>query len=168
MEEKFKEIHSEEIKDNPFTLIGKDFMLVTAGTPDFYNTMTAAWGGFGVMWSKHVTIIVIRPTRYTYEFLEKSGSYSLSFFGAQYRDALMLCGTKSGRNVNKVAEAGLTAVVDDGPIYFKEARLVLQCRKLYFQDLQPSNFLDAGIEANYPQKDYHRWYVGEVERCLIR
>ena len=141
-------------------------MLVTAGSHGSFNTMTASWGGLGVLWSKKVSFIVIRPSRYTYEFIERSASYSLSFFEEKNRDALMLCGSKSGRDMDKVKEAGLTAVTDDGPIYFKEARLVMQCRKLYFQDLQPVNFLDGSIEKNYPQKDYHRWYVGEITRCL--
>jgi flavin reductase (DIM6/NTAB) family NADH-FMN oxidoreductase RutF len=162
----FKEIDPKEIPDNPFSLIGNDWMLITAGTPDRFNTMTAAWGGLGVLWRKQVAFCFIRPTRYTYEFIERSERYTLSFFSRRYRSALNLCGTKSGRDVDKTAETGLTPAFGDGTIYFTQARLVLECRKLYFQDLAPAKFLDATIEEHYPQKDYHRMYVGEIERVL--
>lgn len=163
-----KEIRPEEVKDNPFTLIGKDGMLVTAGEPASFNTMTASWGGLGVLWGKNVCFSVIRPVRYTYTFIERSDAYTLCFFEERYKDALTLCGTKSGRDTDKVAATGLTPALDDGPIYFREARLVFQCRKLYFQDLIPANFKDRALETFYPQKDYHRLYVGEITRCLAR
>ena len=163
-----REMHPEEVKDNPFTLIGKDGMLVTAGEPASFNTMTASWGGLGVLWGKNVCFSVIRPVRYTYAFIERSDAYTLCFFEDRYKDALTLCGTKSGRDTDKVAETGLTPVLNDGPIYFEEARLVFQCRKLYFQDIIPAHFKDRAIDAFYPQKDYHRLYVGEITRCLAR
>jgi flavin reductase (DIM6/NTAB) family NADH-FMN oxidoreductase RutF len=168
MERRFREIDPEQVMENPFKLIGKDYMLVTAGGRESFNKMTAAWGGLGFLWGKKVSFIVIRPTRFTYEFIERSADYSLCFFEDAYKQALMICGTRSGRDVNKVAEAALSPVLDDGPIYFEQARLVLQCRKLYFQDLIPGNFQDRSIEDQYPEKDYHRWYVGEITRCLVR
>ncbi|OPY60060.1 MAG: Flavoredoxin [Syntrophorhabdaceae bacterium PtaU1.Bin034] len=168
MKSTFRTIEPEQVKDNPFKLIGKDGMLVTAGEAGSFNTMTASWGGLGVLWARNVCFSVVRPTRYTYTFLEKSDSYTLCFFEEKYKDVLTFCGTKSGRDVDKIAKTGLTPVVDDGPIYFEEARLVFQCRKLYFQDIIPGNFKDRDIEAFYPDKDYHRWYVGEITRCLER
>lgn len=162
----FKEIDPKAITDNPFTLIGSDWMLITAGTPDRFNTMTASWGGLGVLWKKQVAFCFIRPTRYTYEFIERSEHFTLSFFSRRYRSALNLCGTKSGRDVDKAAETGLTPAFGDGTVYFTQARLVLECRKLYFQDFSPARFLDSSIEELYPQKDYHRMYVGEIERVL--
>jgi flavin reductase (DIM6/NTAB) family NADH-FMN oxidoreductase RutF len=164
----FHEIKPEEISDNPFTLVGKDWMLITAGTRESFNTMTGAWGGLGIMWDKRVSYCVVRPTRHTYEFLEKSLFYTLSFLEEQYRDILVYCGTRSGRDVNKVAETGLTPVFHDEGVYFAEARLVLQCRKIYFQDISPDNFRDPAINDFYPLKDYHRMYVGEILHCLAR
>ena len=163
---RFETIKPEEMTDNPFQLIGTEWMLITAGTKDSFNTMTAAWGGLGVLWGKSICFCVIRPTRYTYEFMEQSDLYTLSFLGKQYRHILTYCGSNSGRDTNKVAETGLTSISDDGSVYFAEARLVLSCRKIYFQDILPDHFLDPKIDEFYPLKDYHRMYVGEILKCL--
>jgi len=164
----FNEVKPESLKDNPFRLIGSDWMLVTAGTAEKFNTMTASWGGLGVLWERKVCFIFIRPTRYTYEFIEQAEVFTLSFFDEQYRKALQFCGTRSGRDTDKVSGSGLTPVKDRGFVYFNEARLVLLCRKIYDQDIHPERFVDASIEQMYPQKDYHRMYVGEIERCLTK
>lgn len=156
-------IKPEEIEDNVFKLIGDEWMLVTAGNKESFNMMTASWGGLGVLWNKNVCFIFIRPTRYTYGFIEKSNTYTLSFFDQKYKHVLNLCGTKSGRDCDKVKETGISpAETKSGSIYFKEARLVIECRKIYYQDLEPAHFLDPGIATNYPGKDYHRMYVGEI------
>jgi flavin reductase (DIM6/NTAB) family NADH-FMN oxidoreductase RutF len=164
----FREARPESLPDNPFTLIGKDWMLITAGEPGAFNTMTASWGGLGVLWERKVAFCFIRPTRYTFEVIERSGSFTLSFFEERYRKALSFCGSHSGRDVDKVRGAGLTPVHEGGFVYFSEARIVLKCRKLYFQDLSPERFLDPKIADLYPQKDYHRMYVGEIVRCLVK
>lgn len=162
-----KEIKPEQLTDNPFTLIGKNWMLITAGTPDKFNTMTASWGGLGVLWERKVAFCFIRPTRYTYEFVEQSENFSLSFFGEQHRKAMAFIGSHTGRDTDKIKETGLTPVKESGLVYYKEARLVLCCRKLYFQDISPERFLDPAIDDLYPQKDYHRMYAGEIVKCLI-
>ena len=162
----FTEVKPEQLTDNPFKLIGSDWMLITAGTPEKFNTMTASWGGVGVLWERKVCYIFIRPNRYTYEFVEQSTHFTLSFFDESRRKALLYCGTHSGRDRDKVKEAGLTTVHDNGLVYFDEARLVLGCRKLYHQDITPAHFLDPEINNMYPQKDYHRMYVGEIVKCL--
>jgi len=164
----FTEIQPELLADNPFKLIGKDWMLITAGTPESFNTMTASWGGLGVLWEKKVAFCFIRPTRHTYGFMEKSGEFTLSFFEEQHRKALTFCGSRSGRDTDKVKEAGLTPVKKEGFVYFGEARLVLSCRKLYYQDISPERFLDPQIATMYPKKDYHRMYVGEIVKCLVK
>lgn len=165
-----RNIKPEDISDNTFELIGKDWMLITAGSPDSYNTMTASWGGFGVMWNKNIAWCVVRPTRYTYEFMEKAENFTLTFFDEEYRDALMLCGTKSGRDTDKAAETGLTPVAGEleGTTTFAQARMVLECRKLYYQDIDPANFIDPAIDGNYPDKDYHRMYLGEIVSCRMK
>jgi len=166
--EKFNEIRCEELTDNPFKLVGSDWMLITAGTPDAFNLMTAAWGGLGVLWQRNVAFCFVRPTRYTYGFLEKSDRFTLSFFADEYRNMLNFCGSRSGKDVDKVAETGLAAVFENGFVYYDQARLVFQCRKLYAQDLMPDAFLDPRINDLYPLKDYHRMYVGEILKCLRR
>ena len=164
----FTEISPDKLTDNPFRLINADWMLVTAGAPEKFNTMTASWGGLGVLWERKVAFAFIRPTRYTYEFIEGAAGFTLSFFGEEHRPALQFCGTHSGRNTDKVKETGLTPLHEAGFVYFAEARLVLACRKLYYQDIGPERFLDRKIETLYPERDYHRMYVGEIVKCLHR
>lgn len=161
-----KDIPPESVACSVFSLIGKEWMLITAGEKASFNTMTAAWGGLGVLWDRNICFCFIRPSRYTCAFMERSQSFTLSFFEEGYRDVLNYCGTKSGRDVDKVAHTGLTPVFDGSAIYFAEARLVMICRKIYAQDLVPGNFLDDRIERYYSGKDYHRMYIGEVQRCL--
>ncbi|MGD2089166.1 MAG: flavin reductase [Candidatus Aminicenantes bacterium] len=172
MTENFKLINPEAIIDNPFKIIGDDWMLITAGKAEShktFNTMTASWGSLGILWNKPVSFCFVRPTRYTYGFMERNKQYTLSFFDKAYREALNVCGTLSGRDVDKVARAGLTSFeIQSNAVTFQEARLVLVCQKLYFQDLDPGHFLDPTLEKNYPQKDYHRLYIGEITAVYIR
>jgi len=158
----------ETITDNLFKLIGSDWMLITAGVPESFNTMTASWGGMGVIWNKKVCFCVVRPTRHTRIFTESADYFSLSFFEERYRDVLTYCGSHSGRDVDKVKETRLTPLFGDNTVYFAEARLVFVCRKIYYQDIDPRNFLDPAIDRNYPLKDYHRLYVGEIVSCLTK
>jgi flavin reductase (DIM6/NTAB) family NADH-FMN oxidoreductase RutF len=163
----FELLDPSNLKDNVFELINKDWMLITAGPLDSFNMMTASWGGLGVLWSKKVCFCVVRPTRHTYKFMEKSDHFTLSFFDEEYRDALNFCGTHSGRDVNKIEKTGLTPLTSSkGVVFFNEARMVIEAKKIYFQDLNPENFLNGSIEENYPEKDYHRMYLGEIIRVL--
>jgi len=156
------------INESVFRLLDKDWMLITAGGPGNFNTMTASWGGFGILWHQPVAFIFVRPPRYTYQFLEQNDWFTLSFFGPGYRDMLNFCGTKSGKDVDKVAKTGLVPLTTEKEnIYFEGARLVFECRKLYIHDLQAEQFIDPGIESNYPKKDYHRMYIGKVENSWI-
>ncbi|MPM90528.1 hypothetical protein SDC9_137649 [bioreactor metagenome] len=151
------------LDENVFSLIGDAWMLVTAGTADKCNTMTASWGGLGVLWHKNVATIYIRPQRYTLEFLDANESFTLSFFGEEYRPQLKLCGAKSGRELDKVKECGFTVkTAESGAPYFEEARLVLVCRKLYRGTIDPAGILDAAEEKHYAAKDYHRIFIGEI------
>lgn len=165
MEQLFKKIHTEEIQDNVFKLIGKDWMLVTSGTADNYNMMTASWGCAGVLWRKPIAITFVRPQRYTFGFLEAQPYFTLSFFPEEQKELLNLCGTTSGRDLNKMNIDGLNAVeTPSGSVAFEEARLVLECRKIYFDDIKPEFFQVFDIEKVYPARDYHRFYIGEIIR----
>jgi len=169
MATEFLRIDPYTLKDNVFKLIDLDWMLVTAGTPERWNTMTASWGGLGVLWNRPVTFVFVRPTRYTYEFMEEHERFTLSFFPKKYRKALVFCGSKSGRDYDKAKETGLEPVSPfKDAVTFKQAWLALICRKLYTTDLDPRRFLDPKIGENYPKKDYHRVYIGEITRCLVK
>ena len=161
----FREISVEELKDNPFTLINKDWMLITAGNREKHNTMTASWGGVGELWGRYVSTIYIRPQRYTLEFVEREDYYSLCFFGPDYRQALNLCGSKSGREIDKDAP-GLTPCFDETAPYYEQARLVFLCRKLYRQDLEEGCFLDKGLLEKWYDNDLHRRFIGEIVKVL--
>jgi flavin reductase (DIM6/NTAB) family NADH-FMN oxidoreductase RutF len=156
-----------EITDNVFRLIGTDWMLITAGDLDACNTMTASWGALGVLWGKPVAFCVIRPQRHTRAFIDPATAFTLTFFEEKYRAALTLCGSKSGRDMDKIAAAGLTPQLSPGgSVYFSEARLVFDCRKLYTQDFDPAGFVDTTLDGEiYPTGDYHRLYVGEITGC---
>ncbi len=164
----FREISVEELKDNPFTLINKDWMLITAGNQDKHNTMTASWGGVGELWGKYVSTIYIRPQRYTLEFVEREDFYSLCFFGPEYRQALSLCGSKSGRDVDKDAATGLTPRFDQAAPYYEQARLVFICRKLYKQDMTEEPFLDKSLLDKWYDNDLHRMFIGEIVKVLVK
>jgi len=163
----FIEIKPEGVAGNIFELIGKGWMLITGGTLAQHNTMTASWGGVGVLWGKNVSFCFIRPSRYTYEFVEAGDYYTLSFFEERFRPALVVCGGKSGREIDKDAETGLLPQpTPEGAVYYREAALVFVCRKLYTHDFDPGGFLVPDIEEAYPEKDYHRMYIGEIVRVL--
>ncbi|TFG63152.1 MAG: flavin reductase family protein [Spirochaetales bacterium] len=163
----WKEIRPEDIKDNVFNLIGENWMLITAGTQSSWNTMTASWGTLGVLWEKQVAICFVRPTRHTFKFINAQEYFTLSFFSEQYRKALDFCGSHSGKDTDKAKATGLIpAELDGKAVTFEQARLVLLCRKLYTQDFDNSRFLDRDIESLYPQKDYHRLFIGEITRSL--
>lgn len=164
----FTEKHPESLADNVFSLIGNDWMLITAGEMDKFNTMTASWGTVGVIWNKLVAQCYVRPSRYTYEFMENSDYFTLAFFEEQYREALSYCGTYSGRDVDKVGENNLSPMIVGESVGFKEARLIILCRKIYFQNFDPANFLDPDIKKNFPSEDYHRMYTGEIENILCK
>ncbi len=162
----FRETNIRDIKTSAVELISDRWMLVTAGNETSFNTMTASWGGVGELWKKDVVFTFIRPQRYTFEFMEKSDYFTLCFFDG-YKKELALCGAKSGREIDKVKECGFTPVSDSG-VYFKEASLVLICKKLAYQDMDPKGFLDPSIMDNYAEGDFHRTYVGEILKVLVK
>jgi flavin reductase (DIM6/NTAB) family NADH-FMN oxidoreductase RutF len=163
---KFFERDPLELQENVFHQIGRNWMLITAGHENDLNTMTASWGGMGVMWNTNTSFIFVRPSRFTYEFLEREKYYSLCFFDSGNRRPLQFCGAHSGRDTDKLAGAQLTPRFDAQAPYFDECKQTLICRKMYFQDIDPQNFLDPTIANSYKTEDYHRLYVGEIIKVL--
>ncbi|MCD8352016.1 MAG: flavin reductase family protein [Planctomycetaceae bacterium] len=165
----FQEIAPEDFVVSPFKLIGKDWMLIAAEKEGRVNAMTASWGGLGVMWGKNVAFAVIRPQRFTKEFVDASGHFSLNFFPPEHHSKLEYFGAVSGRDEDKVAKTGLHVHDEQAAPYFSEADKVLVCRKLFAQPYQSENFIDTKSNTtHYPNKDYHTLYIGEVVRILGR
>ena len=157
------------VEMNPFTKIGKEWALVTAGNKSKFNTMTVSWGGVGVLWGKNVTYIFIRQSRYTKELIDSGDFFSLSFFIKEYRLALNYCGANSGRDKDKFAEAGLTPAFRHSIPYPDEANLVILCRKMAAVPITEDTFIDKDLMSKwYKDNDMHTMYVGEIIDVLAR
>jgi len=155
----------ENLQFNPFTKIGKQWGLVSAGDINNCNTMTVSWGGVGVLWGKNVVYIFIRDSRYTKEFIDNGETFSLSFLGDEYSEAHSVCGSKSGRDCDKWKETGLTPISSEGTgvVYPKEAELVFLCKKLAAVPIDADTFIDTELESKwYSDHDMHMMYVGEI------
>ncbi|MDR1800256.1 MAG: flavin reductase family protein [Lachnospiraceae bacterium] len=163
-----KEVSISDLQLNPFTAIGKEWTLITAGTLKKANTMTASWGEMGVLWQRNVLTIFIRPSRYTKEFVDANETFTVSVLKEGYREALNYCGTVTGRGINKIGESGLTLVQTGDSVAFEEARLVFVCKKIYEYWLDPESFIiKDDIDTFYPKKDFHRVYVGEIQKVFM-
>lgn len=164
-----KKIDINNFSVNPFTKIGTDWMLVTAESGKKVNTMTASWGGFGFLWNKNIAFIVLRPQRYTKEFIDSSNEFSLSFFDEQYKNTLAYLGKVSGRNEDKITNSNLHISYENNIPTFEEASMVITCKNLYKQCLSPDCFIDKSLDIlNYPNKDYHTLYLAEITGIFIK
>ncbi len=167
-----KKIDINSLSLSPFNVFDKGWFLLSAGNfkENDWNCMTVSWGFIGTMWNKPVAQVVVRPQRYTCEFMDKYNSFTLCAFPEKHRPALQLFGSKSGRNIDKKAGSGLCPIAAtevDAPI-FKEADLVLECRKLFRLPMPEESFLDESLKKLYPADDYHIIYIGEVLTALTQ
>lgn len=156
-------------KENPFTLIGKEWMLITAGTPEHFNMMTASWGGIGWLWNKPVAFIFVRPERHTYPILEDNEYLTLSFLGndEKMRAIYNFCGSKSGSDYDKAKETGLEPIsTEHGAVTFEQARLTIEARKMFRTEFKPEQFLDQEALTRWyndrPGGSLHTMYVVEI------
>lgn len=174
---RFREVSAENLSLNPMTMIGGGWWLIGAGNEEAgYNAMTASWGHLGAVWERpggkaHMglptAVVYVRPQRYTKELLDREDIFTLSVFGEGYRRVLAYMGTHSGRDGDKITEIGLTPEFVDGTVCFAEAEMVFVCRKLYHAPLLEDGFVDQTlVEHNYPKKDFHEMYVGEIIKVL--
>ena len=162
-----REIAAENINENIFKLIGKDWMLVAAQKDGKTNAMTASWGFAGVIWGKNCLITAIRPQRYTKEFIDGSDTFSITILPDGYRDTLNYFGSVSGRDEDKIAKSGLTVEKCENTPYFAEGKLVLICRKMFAQEIKAESFIDKeALEKWYPNNDLHTLYVAEIVKVL--
>lgn len=157
-----------EFTTEVFSLFDRKWALVTAGTIDGFNTMTIGWGGLGTLWSRPVATVYVRTSRYTHEFMDKNGYFTVSFFPEDKKKILGVLGTKSGRDMDKMHDSGLTPVKAGESVTFAEAELTLVCRKLYMQRLELDRIPADIVERFYSKDDPHDMYVGEVVSVLPR
>lgn len=166
----FQEKDIKELNQNVFSMIGDQWALLSAGTAEKNNAMTISWGGFGVLFHKNVVTVYVRPQRHTYQFMEENTEFTLSFLPHEAnKSVLLLYGSKSGADMDKAKESGLTvAMAGETAPYFNEAELVFVCKKLLCQPLDPNGFVDPAIHEFYVQKDYSHIFIGEITRVLER
>ena len=165
----FQPIPMESLEFNPFTKIGKDWALVTAGTKLKSNAMTVSWGGVGVLWGKNVAFIFIRDSRYTKELLDAGEFFSISFLGDSYREALNYCGSHSGREEDKIKNAGLNVAFRHSIPYIDEGNFVLLCKKMAATKITEDSFLVSELKDKwYADGDMHTMYVAEIIDVMAR
>ena len=168
----YTKIKAMDIERNAVSLVAKDWMLITAGNESSFNTMTASWGTLGELWAKPVFMCFVRESRYTHQFMEASDYYTLCFFDEPHRDKLQLLGSKSGRDSDKIKESGLTPVVTpQGAMAFEEARMIIECKKLYSAPFAQENFNDEEIyKAIYTghETSMHTQYIGQIVHVWVK
>ncbi len=164
----FRDLCLRDFKENVIEIISKEYMLITAGNKDGYNMMTASWGFMGEMWGEDSVAVVVRPERYTMDFIESNDYFTLTFFGDN-KDIHKVCGSKSGRDVDKTALTGLSPVANDNYVYFGEARLVLIIKKKYIQPMDKKFLTDDTIDEKwYKNGGWHNLIIGSIERIYIK
>lgn len=164
----FTKINPNDLTENAIKLIGSDWMLITAGDEAKCNTMTASWGFLGFLWNKPVAVCFVRPERYTFDFIEKAENFTLSFFTEEHRKTLQFCGSQSGRDKDKIKETGLKPFsLENDTVAFEQAKLVLNCRKLYTDFLNKDSFIEKSIaDSVYPDGSFHKMYIAEITEVL--
>ena len=171
-----KEISYKDLSVNPMTMFGEEWLALAAGTENGANAMTIAWGHLGSLWERDThanrlptAIVYVRPGRYTKEFMDRESVFTLSLFDEDRKKALGYLGSHSGRDGDKFSASGITPVFEEGTVYCKEAKMVFICRKLYQSSLKEEGFVDKGlIDFNYPLRDFHEMYIGEIIKVLVR
>ncbi len=162
-----KEIEAKDLQASFIKMISEDWALLTSGNIDCFNTMTVSWGGIGELWGKDVCFVFVRPQRYTYQFMEKHDDFSLSFFGGEYKKELGICGSQSGKDIDKIEKTGFSPIPLDGAVGFRQAKVTVVMKKIAFQNIDPKGFLDDNIMDTYKAGDFHRVYVGEIKKIFI-
>lgn len=167
-----KTISFTDLQHNPAELIGKQWMLITAGTPDAFNCMTASWGGLGFLWNRPVAFVFVRPNRHTAKFIDARAAFTLSFMPEKYRNDLLFCGRNSGRDVDKMAATSLEPfTTPNGLVAMADADLVLECRKMAVATMQETDFVNfAEVSPQWydPTNPLHKVYICEITTTYVR
>lgn len=163
-EKTLKKINPKDLKDNPISLFADNWFVVSSGDSTKFNEMTISWGNLGHVWEEPAVTIYIRNTRHTYSFIEKGKYFVLNGFEEKYRDKVKFIGTHSGRDTDKVKETGLTPKFTElGNPYFDEANLVIECEKIYYDDIDRAQLFEKGQKMySSDSKETHRMYIGRI------
>ena len=169
----YVEVTADVLEMNPFTAIGKDGFLITAGRADSFNTMTASWGSMGVLWGRNIVTLYVKASRHTHKFLEESEGFTCSFLEPEMKDTLLWCGQHSGRDGDKVAATGLIPeYISTGTgaerVTFKQASLVLSCTKASVMQVDASQFVLPELVKRYKDGDFHSVYIGFIDKVLAK
>ena len=151
-----------EFTAKSFEIFNKEWAIVCAGDPEHYNAMTISWGGLGTLWGRPVATVYVKPVRYTYQFMNDSEYFTVSFYDEQYREAMQVYGSASGRDTDKEAVTGFVPVYLEHGVTFEQARVTLVCRKIYYNDLVMENIPAEIAQRTYHDEPPHRMYIGEV------
>lgn len=163
----FEKVNINDLVFSPTYDIGEKWGILTGTDSDGFNSMTVSWGSVGVLWSKPCVFAFVRPGRYTYKFMERGEYFSLAIMPQGIHEKMAVFGSKSGRDVDKYQVSGFTVCDEEGVKYPEEAETVFICKKIAAGDISPDWFIDETIDGkNYPKKDYHRMYVGEIVTVL--
>lgn len=164
----YKNVPADKIPGNYIKLLN-DWTLVTSGVAGQENVMTASWGGLGVLWEKPVAICFLNPTRYSVQVMDKGEYYTISFYTEAYKDALKYCGSVSGRDTDKIKGSGLTPVkMPSGSTAFAEAWMILECRKIVSQQIQPNAVYAKDLKEGWTKDGFHKMYIGEILNVWIK
>lgn len=167
-----KEVSYRDLMFNPFNLFAKEWFILSAGNEQHgINGMTISWGQLGCLWGQNdpVAVVYVRPQRHTKKFMDNEEFFTMSVLPKALGKVKAYFGTASGKNEDKIAKSGLTPVFENGTVYYKEAKLVFVCRKMYEQELEEKGFFYPDtVPANYPAKDFHTVYVGRIEKVLVQ
>lgn len=172
-----KELNIKELSLNTYQTISKDWLALCAGNQDNgYNAMTIAWGSVGGLWERGshsnqlpTFICYVRPGRYTKTFMDSNDYFTVNHFDSDYKRNLAILGSRSGRDGDKISQANLTVNSNHDYTYFNEANMVIVCKKLYAAPLQQEGFIDKDlVDFNYPKRDFHTMYVGEIVKVLVK
>ena len=165
----YKQLTPDKIPGNIMKMLHEDWMLITAGTDEKFNMMTASMGGLGMYNGKQVAFCFIKPSRYTYQLMETNDTYTLTFYTEAYREALRYCGSNSGRDADKVKNSGLTPITTPlGSKAFSEAWMIIECRKYVGQPLSVDALYDEKMKANSTDDQLHKLYIGEIVNVWVK
>ena len=165
----FEEFNVLDMNLPVFKLINNSWMLITAGNLENHNTMTASWGGMGIVWHTPMITIFVRPQRYTKQFLDREKFFTISFYEEKYKDALSFCGTHSGSDVNKDEKINFHPFKIGGSVAYEEASLVFYCEKTFSTAIDENKILNKNIVENfYKEKDFHEIYIGKIEKTIVK
>lgn len=163
----FRQISADKIPGNIIKLLN-NWTLITSGTGEKTNVMTASWGGLGVFWEKPVSICFLNPTRYSVQTMDQGETYTISFYTEAYKDAMLYCGNNSGRNTDKIKGSGLTPIkTPSGATAFAEAWMIFECKKIIAQQISPEA-VKTQVPAEWSKNGYHKMYIGEILNVWVK